>query len=211
MTFVGPFFTEFHRGGFLGISLWSYFWNLRFRSLSGKLLWSCYFGNRFWYRRYDSEAIRPDWRDVRVSRMRSDAVFHGEAAGLSLQVPHLPKAPLPPVARVRCGPLFHWGTERCRGTTGPPYSRAHERCRRTAWRVLPRKSSASTTRFAWPGLAPTSGISLKLTVATTRTPSTAQAPLLVTLSWFSSTNWPIASPRRETDKQRRGIGKPHEK
>lgn len=51
-----------------------------------------------------------------------------------------------------------------------------------ARQVLPRKSSTSTTRFAWPGLAPTSGISLNLTVTTTRTPSTAQAPLFVTLS-----------------------------
>lgn len=85
----------------------------------------------------------------------------------------------------------HWRTPpRCRGTIGPPFSRAHEKYHRS---FLPRKSSAGTTRFAWPGLTPTSGITLKLAIATTRNPqhrASSAHPLLIFLVFADSHDKP---------------------
>lgn len=90
ITFVGPFFTEFLRGGFLEIPLGLIFKFTISKPLGG-VLGSITLGIAAGIA--DSKAICPEW--CLLSRTRSDAVFHDKAAGLSLQIPHFSKAPLP--------------------------------------------------------------------------------------------------------------------
>lgn len=133
---------------------------------------------------------------ARPSSRTCGAVSHVEAARLPLQVPHLPVAVPPPPpspppppppslpfasdASRRFSPLENVAAFRYHSRL--LHSRAHRgdaagRC------TLSRESFASTARFAWPGPAPTSGITLKLTPATTRTTNNrASSVLFVALS-----------------------------
>lgn len=76
----------------------------------------------------------PGWR--LLSRIRFDAVFHVEAAGLSLQVPHLPKAPLP--LSLASGASRRFTGEQSVVTVPSAHlSRVRTRCRRTAGLASP--------------------------------------------------------------------------
>lgn len=89
-TFVGPFFTEFLRGGFLEIPFGLIF-KFTISKPIGGALGPITLGIAAGIA--DSKAICPKW--YLLSRTRSDAIFYDEAAGLSLQIPHFSKAPLP--------------------------------------------------------------------------------------------------------------------
>lgn len=133
LTFVGPSFTEFHRGGFLGIPFGLTFLKFTLSKPLGEVLGPITLGIASGIA--DSEAILS-----LVTFPVTDTVLRGlsrRGSGTFSSGTASSESSAAPVARVRCEPSFHWGTKRCRGTIGPPFSRAHERCRRTAGLASP--------------------------------------------------------------------------